>query len=111
MRPVLAALGLGGRELGTVGYAFTEMVNNAIDHSRGDSVLVTATASTSGVVVEISDDGIGVFRSVREAQRLPDDVEAVFVLEKGRFTTQPERHSGEGIFFASKAANRYLLES
>jgi hypothetical protein len=111
VRPALAALGLGGRELGTVGYAFTEMVNNAIDHSRGDSVLVTATASASGVVVEISDDGIGVFRSVREAQHLPDDVEAVFVLEKGRFTTQPERHSGEGIFFASKAANRYRLES
>lgn len=111
VRPALADLGLRERELGTVGYAFTEMVNNAIDHSRGDTVLVTATASASGVVVEISDDGIGVFRSVREAQRLPDDVEAVFVLEKGRFTTQPERHSGEGIFFASKAANRYLLES
>lgn len=111
VRPALADLGLGQRELGTVGYAFTEMVNNAIEHSRGETVLVTATASSSGVVLEISDDGIGVFRSVREAQRLPDDVEAVFVLEKGRFTTQPDRHSGEGIFFASKASNRYLLES
>lgn len=111
VRPALFDLGLSERELGTVGYTFTEMVNNAIDHSRGNTVLVTATASPSGVVIEICDDGIGVFRSVRESQRLPDDVEAVFVLEKGRFTTQPERHSGEGIFFASKAANRYLLAS
>lgn len=111
VRPALADLGLSERELGTVGYTFTEMVNNAIDHSRGTAVLVTATASPQGVVIEIVDDGIGVFRSVRESQNLPDDVEAVFVLEKGRFTTQPERHSGEGIFFASKAANHYVLES
>ena len=48
---------------------------------------------------------------IREAQGLPDDVESVFVLEKGRFTTQPARHSGEGIFFSSKAANRYRIES
>ena len=111
VRPALADLGLAERELATVGYAFTEMVNNAIDHSRGDTVAVTATATPSGIVVEIADDGIGVYRTVREAERLPDDVEAVFVLEKGRFTTQPDRHSGEGIFFVSKAANHYLLES
>jgi anti-sigma regulatory factor (Ser/Thr protein kinase) len=111
VRPALADLGLSERELGTVGYTFTEMVNNAIDHSRGDSVSVTASSSPAGIVIEIVDNGIGVFRSVRESQGLPDDVEAVFVLEKGRFTTQPARHSGEGIFFASKAANRYLLAS
>jgi len=74
-------------------------------------VCATATASPSGIIIEIVDDGIGVFRSVRESQGLPDDVEAVFALEKGRFTTHPGRHSGEGIFFASKAANRYRLES
>lgn len=111
VRPALADLGLSERELGTVGYTFTEMVNNAIDHSGGGMVCATATASPSGIIIEIFDDGIGVFRSVRESQGLPDDVEAVFVLEKGRFTTQPGRHSGEGIFFASKAANRYRLES
>lgn len=111
VRPALADLGLSERELGTVGYTFTEMVNNAIDHSGGGMVCVTAMASPSGIIIEIVDDGIGVFRSVRESQGLPDDVEAVFVLEKGRFTTQPGRHSGEGIFFASKAANRYRLES
>lgn len=110
-RPVVAALGLSAHELGTVGYTVTEMINNAIDHSRGTSVVVTATVQPAGAVIEVADDGIGVFRHIRQAQDLPDDVEAVFVLEKGRFTTQPDRHSGEGIFFSSKAANRYRLES
>jgi DNA-binding Lrp family transcriptional regulator len=111
VRPTLADFGLSDRELDTVGYTFTEMVNNAIDHSRGHIVCVTVASSAAGVVIEIVDDGIGVFRSVRESQGLPDDVEAVFILEKGRFTTLPDRHTGEGIFFASKAANRYLLAS
>jgi len=111
VRPALADFGLSDRELGTVGYTFTEMVNNAIDHSRGHVVCVTVASSAAGIVIEIVDDGIGVFRSVRESLGLPDDVEAVFILEKGRFTTLPDRHSGEGIFFASKAANRYRLES
>lgn len=111
VRPALASLGLSDRELVTVGYTVTEMVNNAIDHSRGDTLVVTAATLPTGILVEILDDGIGVFRRIREAQGLPDDVEAVFVLEKGRFTTQPDRHTGEGIFFSSKAANRYRLES
>lgn len=110
-KPAVAAFGLSDRELGTVGYTVTEMINNAIDHSRGTAVVVTATVQPAGVVVEVADDGVGVFRRIREAQDLPDDVEAVFVLEKGRFTTQPDRHSGEGIFFSAKAANCYRLES
>ncbi|MFM9059042.1 MAG: ATP-binding protein [Planctomycetaceae bacterium] len=111
VRGVVAALGLAEHELGAVGYAVTEMINNAIDHSRGTAVVVTATVLPEGVVIEVTDDGVGVFRRIREARDLPDDVESVFVLEKGRFTTQPDRHTGEGIFFSSKVANRYRLES
>ena len=111
VRPALRDCGLSEQELGTVGYAFTEMVNNAIDHSRGQALVTTISVGVSGVAVEIVDDGVGVFRNVREAERLPDDVESVFVLEKGRFTTQPERHTGEGIFFTSKVARQFRLES
>ena len=111
VRPTLEPWGLGPSALSTVGYAFTEMVNNAIDHSGGRWLLVEGRPVPGGVVIEVGDDGRGVFRCVREAEGLAEDFEAVFVLEKGRFTTQPLRHSGEGIFFSSKAANRYRLES
>jgi anti-sigma regulatory factor (Ser/Thr protein kinase) len=111
VRPAVRDLGLTEHELGAVGYTVTEMVNNAIDHSQGMQVVVTATRSAAGVQLEIIDDGIGVFRRVRETVDLPDEVEAVFVLEKGRFTTQPDRHSGEGIFFSSKIPSLYRLES
>lgn len=39
VRPALRDFGLTEQELGTVGYAFTEMVNNTIDHSRSGTWL------------------------------------------------------------------------
>jgi hypothetical protein len=36
---------------------------------------------------------------------------AIVQLEKGRLTSDPSRHSGEGLFFSSKAVARFRLES
>ena len=32
-------------------------------------------------------------------------------MSKGKVTTVPERHTGEGLFFCSKLADRFELES
>ncbi len=37
--------------------------------------------------------------------------EAIVQLEKGKLTSDPARHSGEGLFFSSKAVSRFRLES
>ena len=94
-----------------VSYCFTEMLNNAIDHSGGTEAAVTIWHRDESLVVEIVDDGIGVFRRVREEFGLPDDLASIAELAKGKRTTSPERHSGEGIFFTSKAADQFQLES
>lgn len=36
---------------------------------------------------------------------------AVLELAKGKFTSDPSRHSGEGIFFSSKIADNFLIMS
>jgi hypothetical protein len=38
-------------------------------------------------------------------------LDALQELSKGKTTTMPSRHTGEGIFFSSKAANRFEIES
>jgi anti-sigma regulatory factor (Ser/Thr protein kinase) len=91
-------------------YAFTEMLNNAIDHSGGTEARVKVRARDP-LSFEISDDGIGAFRHVRERFALPDDLAALQQLSKGRETTAPDRHSGEGIFFASKAVDLFELDA
>lgn len=91
-------------------YAFTEMLNNAIDHSGGSEARVKVWARDT-LSFEVNDDGVGAFRHVRERLELPDDLAALQQLSKGRETTAPDRHSGEGIFFTSKAVDRFELDA
>lgn len=90
-------------------YTVTEMVNNAIDHSGGNVLSVAIERSHLATTVRIFDDGIGIFRKIREALNLDDIRHAVLELAKGKFTTDPQNHSGEGIFFASRAVDEFTL--
>lgn len=92
-------------------YAFTELVNNAIDHSQGSWVEVAFPSSSSSIVLEVFDDGVGVFEHIRGRMGLPDLLSALQEVSKGKLTTAPDRHTGEGIFFVSKIADFFELES
>lgn len=92
-------------------YAFTEMLNNAIDHSKSERSQIVAKYSDSSFEFEITDHGIGAFESIRKKFGLNDHFEAVEHLLKGKQTTDPKRHSGQGIFFTSKIADKFILES
>lgn len=92
-------------------YAFTEMLNNAIEHSHSDYIEVEISKKDSNLEFVINDFGIGVFQSVMKKRRLNSELEAIQDLLKGKVTTQPQAHSGEGIFFTSKSADVFVLES
>ena len=94
-----------------VQYAFTEMLNNAVDHSHAARVRIEARIEGGTLIFEILDRGIGAFESVRKKFRLKDAFEAAEHLLKGKQTTAPERHSGQGIFFTSRIADHFALES
>jgi anti-sigma regulatory factor (Ser/Thr protein kinase) len=105
--PELAAL--PGPEAAVVQYALSEMVNNALDHSGGSQVDVRVKVTPERVVLGIDDDGVGAFARLRDTLGLGSLVEAAAELTKGKVTTQPERHSGEGIFFTSRSVDRFEL--
>ena len=92
-------------------YAFTEMVNNAIEHSGGTEVRVIFRAADGRFAFEVHDDGIGAYRHLRERFGLEDDLAALQLLTRGKETTSPDRHSGEGIFFTSRAVDRFELDA
>lgn len=92
-------------------YAVTELVNNAIDHSAAESVELSVSFDADEIVVRVYDDGIGVFERVRRALGLDDHLHALQELHKGKLTTMPDRHTGEGIYFVSKSVDRFTLES
>ncbi len=92
-------------------YAFTEMLNNAIEHSASKDVDVRFEQVRGGLAFEIVDRGRGAFANLRKQLRLGSEVEALQELSKGKLTTLPEGHTGEGIFFTSKVADQFVLES
>ena len=92
-------------------YAFTEMLNNAIEHSQSKVIDVVMTRTPSIVRFVVSDRGIGIFQNIMKKRRLHDHLEAVQDLLKGKQTTAPELHTGEGIFFTSKVADSLAIRS
>jgi anti-sigma regulatory factor (Ser/Thr protein kinase) len=103
---------LGPLESQSLRYAATEMLNNAIEHSRGRAVKVAVSFEPARTTVTtIEDDGVGVFSRLREDFGFRSPHDAVVQLEKGKLTSDPTQHSGEGIFFSSKAVSLFRLES
>lgn len=92
-------------------YAFSEMLNNAIEHSKSDKINISLDIEKNELVFVVDDFGIGVFRNVKQKRKLKDELEAIQDILKGKTTTMPKLHSGEGIFFTSKIADEFILDS
>jgi len=59
----------------------------------------------------VSDDGRGVFDKIHEAFALDDPALAMLELAKGKLTSQPQRHTGRGLFFSSRLADVFDLHA
>jgi len=92
-------------------HGVTEMVNNVVDHSEATEVNVRMEQHDGRLLFEIADEGVGIFRKITRALDLPDQRLALLELSKGKLTTDPQRHSGEGIFFTSRMFDVYRIES
>ncbi len=92
-------------------YGVTEMVNNAIDHSEGTLLKLYFFRTALDVEIWINDDGEGIFHRIQRLANLYDAREAILELAKGKFTTDPANHSGEGIFFTSRAFDSFMILS
>ncbi|MEK7447331.1 MAG: DUF4325 domain-containing protein [Patescibacteria group bacterium] len=96
---------------GIVNFAFLEMLNNAIEHSKSKSIRVTMSRFENKLIFDIFDSGIGVFVSIMKKKGLKSDLEAIQDLLKGKETTEPESHTGQGIFFTARIADKFIIYS
>ena len=92
-------------------YGFTEMLNNAIDHSQGQYAFISIEKNPAYTQISITDNGEGIFRRIQRLMKLYDERHAVLELAKGKLTTDPSNHTGEGIFFASRMFDEYAILS
>jgi hypothetical protein len=92
-------------------YGFTEMLNNAIDHSSGQTIIVQLKRTAIDTQIIILDNGEGIFKKIQRELYLHDERHAVLELAKGKLTTDPERHTGQGIFFTSRMFDEFAILS
>ena len=97
-------------------YAFTEMMNNAIEHSGSKNIACLVIINALNTTISILDNGIGIFKNIQkfiletkgETLTLK---ECASILLAGKFTTAKENHSGEGIFFTSHLMDDFAISS
>ncbi|MFH1664633.1 MAG: DUF4325 domain-containing protein [Candidatus Omnitrophota bacterium] len=94
-----------------LGYGFTEMLNNAIEHSGARRVEIKMARDDESVRFDVADAGVGIFNNIIQKKHLKDEMEAIQEILKGKQTTMPAGHSGEGIFFTSRAADILTIKS
>lgn len=92
-------------------YAFTEILNNAIEHSGSKMIDVFIKKDKERIEFVIIDKGVGIFNHIIKKRKLKNELEAIQDLTKGKQTTAPQEHSGEGIFFTSKAGDILIIQS
>ena len=92
-------------------HAFTELVNNAVDHSGGGSVTVSMRQTPLQLQLLVSDDGCGVFKRIEQSFAIADPRLAMLELSKGKLTSAPEHHSGHGLFFTSRLADVFDIHA
>ena len=92
-------------------YSFSEMINNVMDHSFAENVQILIIQDYLKTMVVIADDGIGIFKKIRDFFGFDTMDEAICELFKGKLTTDSENHSGEGIFFSSKMMDDFIIFS
>ncbi|MDO4629073.1 MAG: DUF4325 domain-containing protein [Planctomycetia bacterium] len=91
-------------------------MNNAIEHSQASQVVASLQVTPIEMTCTISDNGIGIFQQIKNFFRaqLKLDIsleDAKAQLVSGGFTSDRERHDGEGIYDSSLLADSFLIYS
>ncbi len=92
-------------------YSFTEMMNNAIEHSDSEEVVILVEQNYMNTTILLADNGIGIFKKIKDFYGYDNLDDAVRELFKGKLTTDSKNHSGEGIFFTSRVLDDFAAIS
>lgn len=111
IRPECEAAGAEPAALALLEHVCTEMLNNVVDHSASPDCCVELEADSAWLVLRIVDHGVGVFHRVATGLGLEAIDDALIELVKGKTTTDPSNHSGEGLFFSVRACDWFSLSA
>ena len=92
-------------------HAFTELLNNAVDHSGGSQVTVSMRQTPLQLQILVSDNGCGLFQRIAGSFDIADPALAMFELSKGKLSSQPDQHCGHGLYFCARLADVFDIHA
>ena len=104
-------VGLPSNIAGIVDYAFTEMLDDKIEHSQSDKIEVVIERTARDIDFHVSDRGVGIFNNIMEKKHLRNHMEAIQDLLKRKGDNVSRSAQREGIFFTSKVADFFSIRS
>ena len=97
-------------------YAFTAMLNNALEHSKASAIVCVISRNRLTTIIGVLDNGTGIFRRIQQDVREQTgesitSAEAAALLFAGGYTGAPDTHAGQGIFFVSRLMDNFAIRS
>jgi anti-sigma regulatory factor (Ser/Thr protein kinase) len=97
-------------------YAFTAMLNNALEHSKASAIVCVVSRNRLSTIIGVLDNGTGIFRRIQQDVREETgegitSAEAAALLFAGGYTGSPDTHAGQGIFFVSRLMDHFAIRS
>ena len=97
-------------------YAFTAMLNNALEHSKASAIVCVVSRNRLSTIIGVLDNGTGIFRRIQQDVREATGEsitsgEAAALLFAGGYTGAPDAHAGQGIFFVSRLMDHFAIRS
>jgi anti-sigma regulatory factor (Ser/Thr protein kinase) len=92
-------------------FGVTEMLNNAIDHSRGSKITLQTIYREPELTIIVKDNGVGAFKTICDYLNFNDLREGIVHISKGKITRDPINHTGQGIFFTSRMFDKFIIDA
>ncbi|MBH49908.1 MAG: hypothetical protein CMG69_04050 [Candidatus Marinimicrobia bacterium] len=109
LAPYLDNIDEGVKEI--IEYGFSEVMNNVISHSEGKTCRIKILKNEGSISLKIDDNGVGIFSKLTEHFSLENKRHAILELSKGKLTTDPVHHTGDGLYFISRLFDSFILNS
>jgi hypothetical protein len=92
-------------------YCFEKIFNYGVCHSGATKIRVHIIQQKTQTSINISDDGTGIFHTIKEYLKLDNDEHAALEFSKGQFSTDPDNHIGPNIILPSRMADHFTIAS
>jgi hypothetical protein len=92
-------------------YCFQRIFKNGCDHSGGTTVHVQVVQQKNQTIINIADDGEGLFKNIQANLGLKDEQEAALWLSNEQLPIVPENSAKKNIFFSSRMADFFTIVS